>query len=312
MNHLLQMNKMKDTRFTLRFIVQKDGQLLREALQEWRISKRALTAIKFEGGLLTVNGVERNVRYILQLGDCVEVTFPPEEKSEGLTIEHGHLNIVYEDEAILVIDKPAHQNTIPSREHPTGSIANIVCGHFQQQGLASTAHIVTRLDRDTSGLLCIAKHAHIHHLTGLAQRNREISRQYEAIVHGHIEQDSQSIIAPIGRKITSIIEREVCEDGQYAHTDVTVLKRFVLASEPMTYVRLQLHTGRTHQIRVHMSYLGHPLVGDDLYGGSRDYIDRQALHCVSFQMAHPLTNQPLQLTSMLNQDMLTLLKESSI
>ncbi|KOY83630.1 RluA family pseudouridine synthase [Lysinibacillus macroides] len=301
-----------DPRFTLQFIAKKDGQLLREALQEWRISKRAVTAIKFDGGLLTVNGVEHNVRYILQLGDCVEVTFPPEKKSDGLAVEHGDLTIVYEDEAILIVEKPAHQNTIPSREHPTGSIANLVCGHFQQQGLASTAHIVTRLDHDTSGLLCIAKHAYIHHLTGLAQRSREISRKYEAIVHGHIEHDSQSIIAPIGRKKTSIIEREVRADGQYAQTDVTVLKRFFLNSEPMTYIRLQLHTGRTHQIRVHMAYLGHPLVGDDLYGGSRHFIDRQALHCVSLEIAHPLTNEPLQFTSMLPDDMLRLVKLSCL
>ncbi|HBT71007.1 MAG TPA: RluA family pseudouridine synthase [Lysinibacillus sp.] len=297
-----------DTRFTLHFVADKEGQLLREALQEWRISKKALTAIKFDGGLLTVNGVERNVRHVLQEGDCVGVTFPPEERSDGLAIEHGDLTIVFEDDAILVLDKPAHQSTIPSREHPTKSIANLVCGYFEQQGLASTAHIVTRLDRDTSGLLCIAKHAHIHHLTGLAQRSRNISRQYEAIVHGHVEQNFQSIVAPIGRKVTSIIEREVREDGQYAHTDVTVLKRFLLDAEPVTYVRLQLHTGRTHQIRVHMAYLGHPLVGDDLYGGSRHLIDRQALHCVSLSMEHPLTGRPLHFTSMLNEDMQRLLK----
>lgn len=301
------MNNM-DTRFTLHFVADKEGQLLREALQKWRISKKALTAIKFDGGLLTVNGVERNVRHVLQEGDCVGVTFPPEERSDGLAIEHGDLTIVFEDDAILVLDKPAHQSTIPSREHPTKSIANLVCGYFEQQGLASTAHIVTRLDRDTSGLLCIAKHAHIHHLTGLAQRSRNISRQYEAIVHGHVEQNFQSIVAPIGRKVTSIIEREVREDGQYAHTDVTVLKRFLLDAEPVTYVRLQLHTGRTHQIRVHMAYLGHPLVGDDLYGGSRHLIDRQALHCVSLSMEHPLTGRPLHFTSMLNEDMQRLLK----
>ncbi len=301
------MNNM-DSRFTLHFVADKEGQLLREALQEWRISKKALTAIKFEGGLLTVNGVERNVRHVLQEGDCVGVTFPPEERSNGLAIEHGDLTIVFEDDAILVLDKPAHQSTIPSREHPTKSIANLVCGYFEQQGLASTAHIVTRLDRDTSGLLCIAKHAHIHHLTGLAQRSRNISRQYEAIVHGHVEQNFQSIVAPIGRKVTSIIEREVREDGQYAHTDVTVLKRFLLDAEPVTHVRLQLHTGRTHQIRVHMTYLGHPLVGDDLYGGSRHLIDRQALHCVSLSMEHPLTGRPLHFTSMLNEDMQRLLK----
>lgn len=308
MNHSLQMSKM-DQRFTLRFTATNEGQLLREALGEWRISKRALTAIKFEGGLLTVNGVERNVRHPLQIGDIVEVKFPPEEKSEGLVVEYGSLHIVYEDEAILVIDKPAHQSTIPSREHPTKSIANDVCGYFEQQGLASTVHVVTRLDRDTSGLLCIAKHAHIHHLTGLAQRGGEISREYEAIVHGHVAADKQSIIAPIGRKDTSIIEREVREDGQFAHTDVTVLRRFDIHGEQMTHIRLKLYTGRTHQIRVHMSYLGHPLVGDELYGGKRAYINRQALHCVSLQMLHPLTGEYLEFSSPLMADMQHLLNK---
>jgi 23S rRNA pseudouridine1911/1915/1917 synthase len=311
MNHSWQMSKM-DTRFTLHFIAEKEGQLLREALSEWRISKRALTAIKFDGGLLTVNDVERNVRHPLHVGDQVEVKFPPEEKSEGLAVEHGELSIIYEDEAILVLNKPAYQSTIPSREHPTHSVANLVCGHFQQQGLASTAHIVTRLDRDTSGLLCIAKHAHIHHLTGLAQRSGEISRQYEAIVHGHVPQDVQSIIAPIGRKETSIIEREVREDGQFAHTDVTILRHFYLQDEPMTHIQLKLHTGRTHQIRVHMAYMGHPLVGDELYGGSREYINRQALHCVSLKMLHPLTGESLQFTSYLNEDMQRLMNDSLV
>ena len=297
----------KDPRFTLRFTSEKEGQLLREALADWCISKRALTAIKFEGGLLTVNGVEQNVRYPLALGDHVEVKFPPEEKSAGLVVEYEPLRIVYEDEAILVLDKPAHQSTIPSREHPTGSIANHVCGYFEQQSLASTVHIVTRLDRDTSGLLCIAKHAHIHHLTGLAQRNGELSREYEAIVHGHVQEDKQSIIAPIGRKEASIIEREVRADGQFAHTDVHVLRRFDIQGEPVTHVRLKLYTGRTHQIRVHMAYLGHALLGDDLYGGSRTYINRQALHCVALQMQHPLSGEFLNFSSPLMDDMQRLL-----
>ncbi|MGE7842172.1 RluA family pseudouridine synthase [Lysinibacillus sp. NPDC093712] len=302
MSHLLPMNN-SDTRFTLRFLAEKDGQLLREALAEWQISKRALTAIKFEGGLLTVNGTEQNVRYPLQVGDQVEVKFPPEEKSDGLAIEYGKLAVIYEDEALLVLDKPAHQSTIPSREHPTKSIANDVCGYFEQQSLASTVHVVTRLDRDTSGLLCIAKHAHIHHLMGLAQRLGEVSREYEAIVHGHLTEDWQSIVAPIGRKKSSIIEREVRQDGQYAHTDVTVLQRFSVKGEPMTHIRLKLHTGRTHQIRVHLSYLGHPLVGDDLYGGRRELIDRQALHCVSLCLQHPLTKEKHYFTSPIKDDM---------
>lgn len=302
MSHSLQMSN-SDTRFTLQFQAEKDGQLLREALAQWQISKRALTAIKFDGGLLSVNGIEQNVRYPLHMGDQVEIKFPPEEKSDGLTIEYGALSIIYEDEALLVLDKPAHQSTIPSREHPSKSVANFVCGYFEQQRLASTVHVVTRLDRDTSGLLCIAKHAHIHYLMGLAQRSGNVSREYEAIVHGHLMEDRQSIIAPIGRKESSIIEREVREDGQFAHTDVTVLQRFTVQGEPMTHIRLKLHTGRTHQIRVHMAYVGHPLIGDELYGGSRNLIDRQALHCVSLSLQHPLTNEKYSFTSMLKDDM---------
>ncbi|GLC87731.1 RluA family pseudouridine synthase [Lysinibacillus piscis] len=307
MSHLLPMNSGTDSRFTMQFIATQDGQLLREALQEWSISKRALTSIKFGGGLLTVNGIEQNVRYPLSQGDLVTVKFPLEERSEGLVVEHGNLEIVYEDEALLILNKPPYQSTIPSREHPTKSVANFVCGYFQQQNVASTVHIVTRLDRDTSGLLCIAKHAHIHHLTGLAQRKRDISRQYEAIVHGHLAQDYQTIQMPIGRKESSIIEREVRADGQFAHTDVTVLQRFWLEDEPMTYVRLKLHTGRTHQIRVHMAFIGHPLVGDELYGGSRQHIGRQALHCVSLEMMQPLTKQALHVTSRLADDIQRLL-----
>jgi 23S rRNA pseudouridine1911/1915/1917 synthase len=203
------MSKM-DTRFTLHFIVEKEGQLLREALTEWRISKRALTAIKFDGGLLTVNDVERNVRHPLRVGDRVEVKFPPEEKSEGLAVEHGELSIVYEDEAILVLNKPANQSTIPSREHPTYSIANLVCGHFQQQGLASTAHIVTRLDRDTSGLLCIAKHAHIHHLTGLAQRSgRFLDNMKQLYMDMWHKMYNQLLLQLVARRRVSLSERYV-------------------------------------------------------------------------------------------------------
>lgn len=298
---------MNDQRFKISFIAEQEGVLLREALSIWGISKRALTAIKFEGGFLAVNGEERNVRHQLQKGDVVDVYFPREEVSEGLTVEHGYLNIVYEDNAVLILNKPPYQSTIPSREHPVGSIANFVCGYFEQQAVYSTVHIVTRLDRDTSGLLCIAKHRHVHHLLSQAQKNRQISREYEAIVHGHIREDTLSIIAPIGRTDTSIIEREVREDGQFAHTDMRVINRFTVNGEQRTHVKLILHTGRTHQIRVHMAYIGHPLLGDELYGGSRASIARQALHCVTLMLYHPFTGEKLLFGSELPEDMQQLL-----
>lgn len=282
--------------------------LLREAIATWGISKRALTSIKFDGGGIFVNNIERNVRYRLEQGDIVKIIFPAEEVSEGLVPQHGKLNIVYEDDALLVIDKQPYMSSIPSREHPEGSVANFVFGYFQEQGLASTVHIVTRLDRDTSGLMCIAKHRHIHHLMSEAQKRGDVHRQYEAIVHGEVK--SQSVILPIGRKETSIIEREVRADGQFAHTDVILLQHAKMCGAPISHIKLKLHTGRTHQIRVHMAHIGHPLVGDELYGGDKQIIDRQALHCVSLTFEHPLTKQQLTFSSELHKTLKKLLNDN--
>lgn len=295
-------------RFQVQFRAEMDGQLLRQAIQKHGISKKALTSIKYNGGSLLVNGEEKTVRHVLKKDDEITILFPPEQFSDGLIVEHGDLRIIYEDEALLIIDKPPFINTIPSREHPTGSIANYLCGYFERQGIHSTVHIVTRLDRDTSGVLCIAKNRHIHHLMGLQQKRHAMNKQYEAIVHGHIKEEL-SIIAPIGRKETSIIEREVRADGQYAHTDVTVLKRgFAENGEPITHARIQLHTGRTHQIRVHLAHIGHPLVGDELYGGSRVLYDHHALHCVQLEIDHPLTGEKLSFTSELLEEMRNLME----
>lgn len=294
-----------DKRYQLQFTVETTGQLLRDALAIWGISKRALTAIKFDGGALFVNGEEKNVRHKLEVGDVVTIIFPVEDVSEGLVAENGQLSIVYEDDALLIIDKPAYMSTIPSREHPTGSVANFICGYFEQQNIPSTVHIVTRLDRDTSGLMIIAKHRHIHHLMSEQQKKGIVHREYEALVEGLVEPSKQSIIASIGRKDTSIIEREVRVDGQFAHTDVTVLAQ----TEAISHIRLKLHTGRTHQIRVHMAHIGHPLVGDDLYGGSRARIDRQALHCHYVQFTHPLTGKVMEFDSALPKDFLNIIKE---
>lgn len=291
-------------RFTLTFTVEQDGILLREAIAAWGISKRALTAIKFDGGQLTVNGVEQNVRYVLAKEDVVNIVFPEEDISDSLIPEQGELVVIYEDDALLVVEKPAFMATIPSREHVMGSLANLIRGHFEAQQLHSTVHIVTRLDRDTSGLVVVAKHRHVHHLMSEQQKRGDVKRQYEAIVEGTFTKPTFSIIEPIGRKDTSIIEREVREDGQFAHTDVEV----VAANERFSHIRLTLHTGRTHQIRVHMAHIGHPLVGDELYGGNHEILDRQALHCCSVQFIHPFTKKMMNFTSQMPDYMVKLIQ----
>ncbi|WP_057912416.1 RluA family pseudouridine synthase [Peribacillus muralis] len=280
------------------------GSLLREFLSKCDISKRALTDIKFKGGYILVNGDIVTVRERIEAGDVVTIIFPPEQASEGLLPEPIPLEVKYEDEFVLVVDKPPFMNTIPSREHPNGSLANGLAGYYKKTGIHATIHIVTRLDRDTSGLVLIAKHRHIHHLLSEQQKSGQVKRRYQAIAQGRVEGPYGEVTAPIGRKSTSIIEREVRSDGRYARTLFEVLTH----TESHTFLKLELQTGRTHQIRVHMAHIGHPLAGDDLYGGSRMEIGRQALHCFELKFLHPITKKIMLFQEELPADMKNLLE----
>ena len=287
---------------------QDSNKILREFLADQKISKSALTDIKFKGGYLYVNETEVTVRYILKTGDRVTVVFPREEGSEQLRGEKISLSIVYEDRYVMVVEKPAGMSTIPSREHPSGSLANAIIGHYEQIGHLATVHIVTRLDRDTSGLVLIAKHRHIHHLLSLAKSIKTVERKYKAIISGVLIPSAGTVEEPIGRMDSSIIKREVREDGQYALTEYSTLQMF----GEYSLVELKLHTGRTHQIRVHMTYIGHPLLGDDLYGGSRQMIERQALHCYSLEFLHPITGEELSFECALPEDMMRVIHSSKM
>jgi 23S rRNA pseudouridine1911/1915/1917 synthase len=249
--------KRMSEQFTLTWTINEkgSGRLVREFLKEHDISKTALTDIKFNGGDILVNGEHVTVRYSLKQGDVLSVLFPPEIPSEGLAAENIPLDIVYEDAYILVVNKPPFLSSIPSREHPTGSLSHALLHYYEQHHIASTIHLVNRLDRDTSGLLIVAKHRYVHYLFSKEQRHHNIHRTYRALVHGVLPGDNGTINEPIGRKNESIIEREVRPDGQHAVTHYEVLERF----NDYTYVQLKLETGRTHQIRVHLSHLGHPL-----------------------------------------------------
>ncbi|MBO1578096.1 RluA family pseudouridine synthase [Bacillus sp. XF8] len=293
-------------RFTLKWCMTEaeKGMLIREFLKTKGISKAALTDIKFHGGAIEVNGKLATVRHVLQAGEELQVFFPVEERSEGMLAENIPLTVLYEDESVLVINKEPHMSTIPSREHPAGSVANALLYHYDRQNLASTVHIVTRLDRDTSGLMLIAKNRFIHHLLSKQHQEKQVKRTYEAIVHGELIEESGTIDAPIGRKDGSIIERIVCEDGQKAVTHFQVIERF----PDKTRVLLQLETGRTHQIRVHMAYLGHPLLGDDLYGGSTSQMRRQALHSTSLTFYHPILEKQMTFHADVPEDMKEILK----
>lgn len=292
--------------FSLRQTItaKEDGMLLKEYVQRMGISKRMLADIKFGGGDLLINGEHVTVRHVLQEGDKLAILFPPEKVSESLRPEAIPLDILFEDDHVLVLNKQPYLSSIPLREHPTGSLANGLIYYYQQTGCEATVHLVSRLDRDTSGVMLVAKHRFAHSLLSHLQKEGHVKRQYRAVVHGEIREDRGTVDAPIGRKATSIIERAVVPDGQTAVTHFKVNMRI----GQITDVSLSLETGRTHQIRVHMSHIGHPLCGDTLYGGTRDLINRQALHSERLAFIHPLTREELAFYAPLPYDIRRLLE----
>lgn len=294
-----------DRAFHLKWTIRKeeDGMLIFDFVKAKQISKRALTDIKYNGGDILVNSEHVTVRHKVKEGDVLTIIFPEEERGSGLQADKVPFNIVYEDQHCLVINKPPYVPSIPSREHTKGTLANGLIDYYEKHHIPSTVHIVNRLDKDTSGLMLVAKHRFAHSLFSTQQKTKHIHRTYKAVVHGVLNLNKGTITAPIGRKKDSIIEREVCEDGQVAVTHYEVIQRL----EDKTLVKLVLETGRTHQIRVHMSSLGHPLCGDQLYGGNENEIKRQALHSSQLSFWHPLLEKQLTFEAEMPEDMRELL-----
>ena len=203
--------------------------------------------------------------------------------------------VFYEDEYLLIVNKPAGMLVHPTVKEDGSTLYNYVAHYYKQQGLLHNIHPVSRLDRNTSGLVIFAKEPRIQFL--LSQQ--EVIKKYLGIVTGTLPADSGIIEAPISRKEGSIIERCVSPNGKYARTDYKLISR----RKHLSLLELQLHTGRTHQIRVHMKHIGHPLPGDFLYNPNYHVIKRQALHshCLSFE--HPITKEPLTFSSPLPDDM---------
>ena len=282
------------TNLVLTYTIEKE-QCLREFLLENNISRKTLTRIKFDNdGSIKVNDKEENVRYILKNGDKVTITLPSEKFSEHVRFIEGNLDIIYEDEYFLVVNKPANLPSIPSRNEGDASLLEIVNTYFHDNNYVTIPHIVTRLDKNTTGLVLIAKHRHIHALFG----KTDINKFYLALTKGKVA--DQVVEANIKREADSIITRCVAEDGDYAKTQIWLEKYD--EKNNVSLVKLKLFTGRTHQIRVHMSHLGHPLLGDELYGGNKDLIARQALHCYNLQFKHPITQKELSLEAPLAGD----------
>ncbi|WP_342496268.1 RluA family pseudouridine synthase [Bacillus sp. FSL K6-3149] len=233
-------------------------------------------------------------------GDQIIIDLFETEESD-VTPEYGELEVLFEDEHLLIVQKPAGRPTHPNEQGQTGTLANLVAFHFQANGEEKRVRHIHRLDQDTSGTVIFAKHRLAHAALDQMLSKKTIKRTYIAIAEGLFKKKKGTIDAAIGRDKHHTVRRRISPNGLKAVTHFQVMdmnKRLQL-----TAVKLQLETGRTHQIRVHLSSLGHPLAGDTLYDGVRDYINRCALHAKQVDMKHPFTGEHLIIEAPLPPDM---------
>ena len=305
-------------------------QSMNHIIKQQHISQRMRRRLRNEG-IITVNDEPATWNTLVHGGDHLVMKLTPEQE---FSLSPMDLDIVYEDEHILVINKAAGVLMHPTSTVRDHTLANGVLYYYEETHQHYDFHPVHRLDKDTSGIVIIAKTSVVQH--AFDKKHTHFYKTYDAIVEGKLPAVPLTINWPIGRKPGSIIERCCTNEGKPARTDITVISHnsinssntivygspisdsnTIIGSNNMadencethfTHVQCLLHTGRTHQIRVHVSQLGYPLAGDDLYGGHLDYIQRQALHAARVSFHHPMTNEWLELSADMPQDMKDLIQ----
>lgn len=285
----------------LEFFVDKDfekltvGRFLRTYCN---VSARTLAKLKRIEGAILLNGTSVRAVDFVKFGDKISIEIPS-GISEGVAPIDIPVDVMYEDEFLIVLNKPPFMPVHPTKIHQEDTLANALAFYAQKRGEHYTFHAVNRLDRNTSGLVIVAKDRH----TASVLSASYITKHYTAFVMGNIA-DKGTVDAPIALADNSKIVRKVSDKGKKAVTHYTP----IMYCNDFTVLELILETGRTHQIRCHMSHIGHPLLGDDLYGGSLDKINRHALHCGYISFVHPINNKEISLSAHLPRDMKSLIK----
>lgn len=272
---------------------------------EFSMSDRLLLKLK-KLDKIYLNGNGTSVNHPVLENNLIECYLDYEEDNSNIVPTEMPLNIIYEDEAYIVVNKPAGIPVHPSMDHYTDSLSNGIAFYFNQIGLKKKIRPVNRLDKDTSGIVIFAKNEYIQECLVRQMKSKEFIKKYIAVVNGNLDNLEGTINAPIARKEGSIIERCVSETGDIAITHYKVLKR----KTDFDIVECILETGRTHQIRVHFAYLGHSLLSDTLYGTSSSLINRQALHAYKVEFTHPLSKKKVKYIATVPEDLNKLMENA--
>lgn len=271
---------------------------LKELLKShFQISDRLLAKLK-NAQKIFINGEKVSVRASLKTGDLVEVNLDFLENNSNIVPTKMELDILFEDETMLIINKPAGVPVHPSMDHFEDSLSNGIRFYFDEIGLKRKIRPVNRLDKDTSGIVIFAKNEYVQECLVKQMKKNTFVKEYIAVCSGSFDCKAGTIDAPIARKEDSIIERCVSEAGDKAVTHYEVLKNV----NNYSVVKCILETGRTHQIRVHLAHIGHPLLGDTLYGTSSPLIHRQALHAYKVKFIYPISLKSIELTAKIPND----------
>ncbi len=285
-----------------------EGMIVREFIKKHiRLSSKMLKYLKYRNNGITVNGKHCTVRHPLHAGDVLSLLIDDTEGAEELEPVDLPIEILYEDEDLVIPAKPSNMPTHPSHSHHADTVANALAFRYAQLGVPFVFRPINRLDRDTSGLLLIARNKLAAGILSERMREGRIRKTYLAVLEGADCPDLGRIDQPMHRKAASVIEREICDantpDAETAITAYTVLAR----GSGATLVRAMPITGRTHQLRVHFASIGHPLVGDTLYGSSRTSFPRQALHAWRLTFQHPATQEIMMQEAPIPEDLCELI-----
>ncbi len=276
---------------------------IKEVLKSYfRISDKLLTKLK-KNNKIYLNNEKKYIDYKIGIGDTISVNLDFHEKSKNIIPKKMKLDILFEDEVFLILNKSSNMPVHPSILHFEDSLSNGVMYYFEKNNIQTKIRPVNRLDKDTSGIVIFAKNEYVQEALIKQMKSGIFQKEYYAILEDYIHTSTLSINAPIARKNGSIIEREINNTGNEAITHLELLKNFEYSYTKLCYVKFILETGRTHQIRVHSKYIGHPILGDTLYGHSSSLISRQALHAYKTTFIHPINKKELTIEAPLPYDM---------